>query len=294
MLSEKCYKYPRGEVQIENETIGYGLPLFQIDLKGGVQNGYMESHPSPDGLSTVYTIIPKDGKLFFPIAGAEFPYKSCPVREGVFQFNMVKSLLVDIFGLSKLAILPIVFSNKQRLVDTFNRFAFRVTSEHLIKEEYLTDFCAELYKFISVFMVKLGITKESAERFAIIIANMFEYDNAYRLRAEDIITETSKEKLSNPYREISRLISILKTRRGFKRKFGVILYFASVLLIIPKIRKAFCDTINEIDLDKMKLDTIDTYWVCQRADNYRFMGLDDDERLEYLKNKGWVTPSVVI
>jgi transcription initiation factor IIE alpha subunit len=147
----------------------------------------------------------------------------------------------------------------------------------------------------------MGFTSDSAQTFAVIMANLIDYDNAYRLRFEDTMSETSKEKLQNPRKEIKRLLEIMRSRevrpgdkgRNIHYKFKVFAYLLSSAMLIPKVKRAFLKAVDLIDLKKMGLDDTDTYWVCLRCD-YKYMGMTDTERLSYAQSKAWTYPSPMV
>jgi len=55
------------------------------------------------------------------------------------------------------------------------------------------------------------------------------------------------------------------------------------LFLHPKINKAFVKVINECDLEMMKPDEADRYWMCFRAD-YDFFGKTKEQRHEMIKD----------
>ncbi len=304
MLDTKCYKYPSGHDQIEwEQSKNTSAQLFEMDFKGGVENGYLTSEPTADGNSTIYTVIPKGGGIFFPVKGAMFPYKCFPTPNGIFACNVVKSMVVDFAKvISKWYLIPfLLLINKQDALNSFNRTAFKVLSPHILKEEYLTSFSKAFKNTISYFLENIGFTKESSDTFAMLLVNTIEYDNAYRLRLEDIMTETKASNWDNPRKEIKRLLGIMKQRetRSYGRgeavhkKFRMIGYILSTLLLIPKVNKALKKTMQWTSIQELSLDEIDTYWVCIRKD-YDFLGMTVEEREQYALDRGWTYPPFVV
>jgi hypothetical protein len=137
--------------------------------------------------------------------------------------------------------------------------------------------------------------------FSMIISNLIDLDNAYRLRFEDTMSETSKEKLQNPRKEIKRLLGIMKDReirpgvkgRAIHYKFKVFAYLLSLMMLIPKVKRAFLSALSIIDLEKMKLDDTDQFWCSMRCD-YKWMGLTDSERTSYAQSKNWIYPKPMV
>lgn len=295
MLSREAYLYPSGYEQVAAE----GTEGYYLDIKESVKRGYMNAKPSEDGQFTTYTLIPNDG-VYLSVKEAQFPVKCYPEANAVFACNLVKANLIETIKLvSKWYLVPfLLLINKQKALDAFNRVSLKAISAQLLVDNALTDFSREFKKFLYTFLTTMGFTDQSSQTFATIFVNLVDYDNAYRLRLEDTFSETSKEKLLNPRKEIARLVKIMKSREvrpggkgdAIHRKFALVGFLLSLALLIPKVRKAWKKAVVETDIEKLKLDDIDTYWVCMRND-YKFMGLTDEERAEYAKNKGWNYPT---
>lgn len=294
MLPKASYKYSTGYEQVANEQNEH----YALDFKVGEQNGWLKQTPSQDGQNTIITLIPNQG-IYVPVKDAMFPLKCYAEANAVFATNQVKSILIDTVKLiSKWYLIPFVaLLPKQQILDSFNRIAIKSMSPYILVDNCLTDFSRTLKVFLIQFMEGMGFTPESSDTFAVIISNMMDYDNAYRLRFEDIFSETSKEKLQNPRKEIKRLLTIMKSReirpgskgRAIHYKFKVFVSLLSLMLLIPKVKRAFLSAINIIDLEKLKLDDIDSYWVCMRND-YLWMGMTDTERKNYAQFKNWTYP----
>ena len=78
---------------------------------------------------------------------------------------------------------------------------------------------SELQGIIYGFLAYSGISTPIAKQTAYIFGEIFEYDNAYRFRVQDLFTESSKELLTkNPIKEIRRLLKIYMSREGDRVK----------------------------------------------------------------------------
>lgn len=300
MIPKECYLYQTGYDQVANENQSRGID-YLIDIKEGVKQGYFLSSPSADGQTTVYTLIPNKG-LWLPVVGALFPVKSFPEPSAIFAANLVKSLIIDTIKLtSRWYLAPfLLLVNKQQAVDTFNRISFKALSPQMMTDECLTDFTREFKTFLYTFLKELGFTEESSFKFALIFSHLIEFDNVYRLRLADTFSETSVDKLLRPQKEISRLTEVMRSREvrpggkgeAIHRKFNRMAFLIRLFLLIPKVKRAYSKALQMVDFTKLQLDQNDIYWLCFRND-YKWMGLTDDERKEYASNRGWTYPEPV-
>lgn len=298
MLKRDYYLYPPGYQQVANEQNEH----YVLDFKEGEKQGWLTQTPTEDGKETVITLIANNG-LFIPIRGAMFPLKCYAEAGAVFATNQVKAILIETVKLiGKWYMLPfLVFLNKQAVLDAFNRIAMKSLSPYLLVDNCLTDFSKTLKVFLIEFMEGIGFTSDSSQTFAVLMANLMDYDNAYRLRFEDTFSETSKELLQNPRKEFSRLLGVMKARevrpgskgKAIHFKFKVFVFLLRFIMLNPKIKKAFIKAINLVDIEKLKLDEIDTYWVCMRND-YLWLGMTDTQRKSYAQSKGWQYPRPVV
>lgn len=235
---------------------------------------------------TRITHVNYDGGIFAHYEGAEFPMKGYPTQEAVVSVNIMKSIFMQVFKLR-----PTIKS----IIIAFNTIGSRVLEAHFLKDEYRTAGTRELKDILSNFVFSLTSNRNISDQFAQIFSHLLEYDNAYRLRFVDLATETSKEKLlENPRKEIKRLLEIVIKREVFlgkevSDKFKYVQRFLSVILLIPRFRKAFKTAIEKSNWDNMIYDDKDAYWACLRTD-YDFMGYSASERLMYLKSFGYSMP----
>ena len=185
-----------------------------------------------------------------------------------------------------LAILPwkIKIINKA-LEEWCNIVGFYLTiyeHEYYLKIRYYSEFSIELKKAIQIFLLKIGISEYLAGMVAFYFASFIEYDTGYRYRLEDLFTETSLEKiLANPRKEIQKLVELLadrdSTRKDLIIKFRSFGRLLSLILLVPKIKKAFKESIKEIKFEKLQLDDMDRYHVRDMED-YKFFGMTIEER----------------
>lgn len=236
----------------------------------------------------------------------KYPVKGWPTPENMWNCNIVKRILVSYIltiGLpsNSLAILGFLLTpwrwklkTLNRAIKEFNHVADWILSTSYYKEEIYGPFPKELKRTIYLFLYYIGIAPEEAKAFGRIVSHLFESDDAYRYPSEDTMSETTKEKLlTNSRKEINRLINIfverntgknaedLKTddNRGVSTKFYLTGKIISFLLILPKFKRAFKKTVQEIDITALQLDKADRYHVLlNKAHN--FLGKTFEERYQ--------------
>lgn len=226
--------------------------------------------------------IEYEGGVKIYLKGCDYPQKGIPTAQAIFMINQIKKLLLTSV---KTFHVFLAFFSKQKLVDAFNTVCWGIISPYILKPQYRTDFSLELGSFMYRFMVEYGIEEVSAETFAKIISHIFEYDNAYRLRMQDLFTASSFDQLTiSPRKEVKRLLELNRVR-DFKEanmKFKIFSTLISLALWSPKVKRSFRRALQDIDLTKLKFDEGDTYWVLQRID-YNAFGKTQEERKEMLK-----------
>jgi hypothetical protein len=241
-------------------------------------------------------------------------YKDCalpkhgfPYPEAVLAVNVCKRLMKMFFKFVN----PIyAYFNRNKIIGDYLRVADNLLAPHSLKDEYLCPVAKETKKLLTLVLNDLKIDV----RLADVIALMLEYDDAYRFYFQDIMSCLEKEELfeSNIQLITEEIIygqpvafkpnAILRTylrieeiiySRAVNFKPNVILrYFKMlfILMLIPKVRKAFKKALKEIDFEKMKLDQHDHFWILNRSD-WKFEGKTWQERHpEWLEANGGKEP----
>lgn len=220
------------------------------------------------------------------------------------------------------AILPWKFKVKkiEQMIDEYVRIAIWMQNEcYLIPDRY-SNCSKEIGGFVFDFLIALGIDKkyhnitradgvevgmaqarkaggdpvwttlkggEQGFLFAIAraVATIFEYDDAYRYRVEDLMSETTSSALySNPQQEIQRLtrIYIAREKSHASNMVARISKLVCIALYHPKIKKAFKYALLDLKFEHLQLDNADRYHVLTRGD-YDFVGRTLDERKRIYK-----------
>lgn len=280
------------EIKVPRECYKYGSGIEQVANEGG--NPFEIT-----GISTNETIqlAIKDAMATWAV------YVNGNILS---KTNAIKSLFIEsiriltrkqfIFGT-----IYTLFKTKEleQFIQSFNRQAFRIAiagdEPYFLKEKHMTPCSRELQFVIFTFLVDIGITESTADRFSEIFSHILEYDNAYRFRFMDIMGETTKEELKSPHKAIRRLIEVIRHREnnhtGYKyMRIAKLLYVA---LYIPRIKKAFLKTIEQTYITNLQPQEADLYWMCSK-NSYPFMGKTDEERLQYATAKGWIYPNGLV
>lgn len=195
--------------------------------------------------------------------GATYPCKSFPTPEAVFNTNIAKRAFLMMLN-------PFMLINWRKNKARFERCASYGLEPYYLNEEYMTPMAREINK------LPLGATAD-------IMAHIFEYDDAYRYRLQDIMTELDTPRLyTNPCGEVLRLIDLAIMRdksEDVRRKYKRLKVFA--WLLIP-LKHFFLNLIKDINFDNMKFDEADRYWVSLRGD-YNFFGKTYEENSKDLQ-----------
>lgn len=236
------------------------------------------------------------GGVFVHLVGHLFPTKGFPNPQALAANNMAKRQLVNylrlfsikeiMFCLSLLVFFP--WKSKIKVLEKFlfgfATMGYQILQAHMwLDPKNYTPFCFELRKFLFEFFLNLGISKSTANESAEIFATILEWDDAYRYRAEDVLSETTKELLlKNPRKEVLKLMQLFKERdenSSTQDKFLSVGRLLSTVLLHPRFKKAFKDAITQIDFSKLQLDMIDRYHVMPLG-RYKFFGEALETRFE--------------
>lgn len=239
---------------------------------------------------------PEKGGILAYFKDCPFPAKGFPFPQAIQACNIAKRFFkrgVDVF-MSKYMAMPILgfmFSSKKRkiienILDAYSDGAYYVLSPYFLSYEKYSECPKEIRYFLINFLKDIGIRQEVVEKFSEVFSTLIQYDDAYRLRIEDIMSETTKEKmLKNPSKEIKKLINIFKKREPAIHnvdKFDKLAKIMILLFIIPKYKKAFIKAIKRSEFTNFQLDDSDRYH-CMLREDYDFMGYNIKERIEMYK-----------
>jgi hypothetical protein len=164
-----------------------------------------------------------------------------------------------------------------------------------LKEQYYSLFSREVMFLVSEFLQELGISENVAKSTGKIIGTMFEYDDAYRYRVEDIMSETDNFTFrSQPRSELKRLGAIMANRdHEVGHKFQTGIRLVRFALLSRKVRNAFRSAVFMSEFKNLQLDAADWYHVLHRT-GYDYLGLTDEERnVKWLDIHGDDLPDII-
>lgn len=179
---------------------------------------------------------------FMWVKGHPCPIKGWPKKESIEAVNWAKRHLLDTAGCT------------ERL------------SSHIIFEEDKTPLARELRLLIAL----MGYWDTS-----FVLGQIFQYDEAYRFRLQDLFAETTPQLLSTkPIREILRLLAINKQRdyKVVHRKFQMAAYALCVFFLWPANRAKLRKAMLQINYTNLCPDAGDLYWFSQKID-YDYCGI---------------------
>lgn len=246
-----------------------------------------------------------EGKgCFVHYYGVPYPSKTVAPVEAIHASNVAKRILINLLRLwsSKEALFPLAslfLVGKKirgkfltRIFDYFNLETDTVATGFYLKDGYYCAFVKEIRKFAETLLISLGVEKETAIKTAEIMGMVFEYDNAYRFRLQDIMDSADPEKLlSDLPNEIDRLIALERNRENLvfttetnsvPGKFKSAASFLRYGWYIPSFRKVIKKAIESINFDNCKFDEADLYHTYLYGD-YNIRGKSIEERVNILK-----------
>lgn len=262
--------------------------VFQIAPQNSVARHEVGTYDLPPMIGASRS---SNGGMLTYFSGHPYPRKSFIYPEAVIAINKVKRVTLSLFlpfSSIKKGIKGFIESyleNYIRLIDSLLSDYERVPYLHY---QYYCEFSKASWNFTFIFLRYLGFSFNIAYKIGLIIATIFEYDDAYRVRPQDLLSETTLKALTeNPRKEINRLLEILKERDPTFSKDGLgagdrirkLSKMFSFLLYIPKVKKAFIRALQECNFKWFQYDEIDKYWALCRADYHTF-GRTFDERKE--------------
>lgn len=248
------------------------------------KQGIIQSHQGPVEPSNVQiekVIFPSEGGVLTFYAGVERPTKGFPYGETVEAVDNVKRIIMTLVegargragGLARLLM-------QNKLKTLLFLFLFRKQIEEIalslpqMFKKMLRDveqdekiYCRsvkELYRTLTVM-----IDQEKNEKIKMELPDMrdtlcmiLEYDDAYRYRFQNIISELNKENLRNLIKELKRLFLIASKREFNERqaeKWKYISRFVEFLSFIKGMKKRIKIVLGELNLEEIKMDEDDLY-----------------------------------
>lgn len=129
------------------------------------------------------------------------------------------------------------------------------------------------------------------------IVEIWETDQAYRFRGQDIFPEVDKESLmKTPRKEILRLADLLASREiigGQTPKIAAIRKILSFALLFKGFRNPIKSFLEALDMEKIKFTINDQYWCANKFD-YNYEGKTYEQRMAWRneEDKNWISPTI--
>jgi len=288
----------------EGEPVRVGIPYPPDDI---FKFKRTRVNPSEDvwGRGSV-TYIPvkadylKGKGTFVHYVGTAFPSRCVAPVQAIHATNTTKRILISAFKVLSMreAFLPLsmlILMGKKRRTRLIQKSCEQVVAlaeitvyPYYLEDDYYCPLAQEIRKFVKNFLCSLGVQEEVASKCGEVIGMMFEYDNAYRFRIQDIAGETTKEALLNDFpQEIERLLNILASREVIPQG-EVAERFRSGAKILKYIwytplRWKFKKAMEELDIERCRMEEGDEYHTLLFGD-YNVKGRNIEERLKVYEN----------
>lgn len=262
--------------------------VFQEPVRDARERHEEGTYSIPDFL---YPGRSKNGGMVSYFQGHPFPRKGFIYAEGVMAVAKAKRVTLALFqpftDIKKgiIGFLESYLKNYIRLIDIMFAECERVPYLHY---EYYCEFSKATWDFTHIFLKSLGITHETADKTGLILATIFENDDAYKIRPQDLLSVTTKEALmKNPRKELLRLGKLLVERdpsfisgeNGAGGRIEKMIKMFSYLLWLPAVKRAFRKALEEVKFEWFQYDELDYYWSLCRID-YNTHGRSFEDRKE--------------
>jgi len=275
------------------EQNGHNLKLAPHFFEYEGQSNYNEvDHGVYHFILTKVIEIANCGGIGREYKDCKYPMKGFPFFEAMYAMDIVKkNTLVFIKTLAHRGmVLPIlafaILPRKTKLgvinqsLEAYKRIGDYSMMGIYLKHRYYSPCPKALWSFVNTFLTEIGIRKDLAEGVGKIVATMIEYDDAYRYRFEDAMSEfTYEEWYRNPRKSALKFANIFEERdKQVGEKFVKLAKLLRFIFIIPSIKKAFRKALTVCNFKDLQLDDADRYH-CHLRTGYNFFGMEDEERI---------------
>lgn len=224
-------------------------------------------------------VSPKGGK-FTKLYGCSYLLKGYPYSEIIDRVATVKRVAMEAVRLLGKYPLRLMFGKKWRkdVADCFIMVYMADLEKHQLP---LNEFQISTRE-----LIRVGL-KFFPEKLVYCFAMFYEFDNAYRQRIQDILSNLNQEALeSHPIREINRLFNLAISREKESIIWKIELFkklIVAILIISPKTKRLVKDFLLDLDLEKISPDESDRYFTLNRR-GYNFQGRTfEDRKVEWDK-----------
>ncbi len=259
---------------------------------GGVSNLTRQAHAFYDFILERVDVLPQGGFRRY-YAGCKFPKKGFPFEEAMVAMDISKKYTMA-FAMtlaSKDLVIPVLslfLLRKKTRTRIFERAIkrFVMLSNYTMAGIYLLPrFYGEcpsaIWNFVSIFLREIGIERVLADNVGKIFATIIEYDDAYRYRLEDIVSEFTREEiLKNPRKALDKLIRIVQERdKQVGEKFVAFAKILKFALLLPSVKRSFKWALRLTEFKDLQYDVNDKYH-CYLRTGYNYFGMTDQQRID--------------
>jgi hypothetical protein len=236
--------------------------------------------------------FPETGGMLVWLKGKKYPVKGQVYPEALRDTYYPKRILINAIGilasrdmlpfLILFGLLPRRIKGRilDRLIDKYLDITDQILSDHYLKPRFYTTFCRGLSQPIMTLLQEMGVSELKAARMSLALITLIEYDGAYRLRIEDLLSETTGEKLlADPVGEAQKLIKILAERDWSRPHLVEKFNGFAKLMKYGFFQKPFRKALSLIDFSMLQLDNLDRYQA-RHWRGYNWFGMTLEERLE--------------
>lgn len=252
-----------------NQVMKYKIP--------GPPKETLQSNPDKSNSKVVKKLwelekidVSQDKGVFTVLKGTERKYKGYIYPEVVRATQQAKGVIPLIAKIIPKTLLISPY-NRDKIKDAFTLYADKILKRYYLKPDRFCKSGRELYK------AGMNITEsEMDKKLVMIFCMIWEYDNAYRFRGQDMLGNIRGASMKEVYRALDFGIE-----RGNSKKIKKYLKkIKNLMRFINK--KKIIKFIKKLDIENIKLDDDDRYFCYNK--NYDYDGLNRNQRLNWLKD----------
>lgn len=277
---------------MKKKTKGTNLKLAPHFFENNGSSNFQENDQGAYHFILEKVVAPAQGGILRYYKDCKYPVKNFPFFEAMYAMDVVKKYtmtFINTFAMKEM-ILPmlgyVILPNKYKLriittaLESYQKIADYSMKGIYLKKRYYDTCSLAIWEFAKMFITSFGIKEELANGIGKILATLIYYDDAYRYRFEDAMTDFNQDEwVKNPRKALLKFAKIFEQRDkqvGFK--FLSIVKICRFIFIVPSIKKAFIQAMVLTKFSDFQLDEGDTYH-CYLRTGYDFFGLTDEERI---------------
>jgi hypothetical protein len=233
-----------------------------------------------DNHALKYVEFPVEGGVLTHMDGYDHPYRGFPFFEFVDKIDLIKKISRQVQSgffhafmgsrLRMLLLIPLIPSARNIFYAYTYSFHRLIDRFKLLPNRY-SKAVRELHRAFSVEREETEQIRNLRLMLRDIECMILEFDNAYRFRVQDLLTDLNKDALrSNPIKEISRLLDVWVSREitvEIKDSWRLLKMFTKWYLRFDrKLLNLVVSVLLEINTEETKLMVEDSYFAKQRKD----------------------------